>query len=274
MKTKKDNNGSMIPSLMGPTALWQSLIRGPVRILAEVGELSILAIQVIFWMIRPPLRLKVYLEALYFTGVGSIFIVFIVSAFIGAVMSLQTVIGFEMFDAEAMTGGVIALSFTMELSPVFTALLLTARAGSAMATELGTMRVTDQIDALTTMGINPVQYLITPRVIACTIMGPLLCIFFSFVGIAASYVICVIMLNLDPGIFQAKVADWVDPIDVYTGLVKALVLGFVVSLIACRQGFSATGGAAGVGNATTRAVVHGFVIIFIIDYILTSLLQV
>jgi len=136
------------------------------------------------------------------------------------------------------------------------------------------MRVTDQIDALTTMGINPIQYLIAPRVISCTVMAPILCVLFNFVGIYASYVICVLMLNLDPGVFQSTVADWVDPWDVYSGLIKATVLGFFVSLIACRQGFYATGGAAGVGNATTRAVVHGFVIIFVLDYFLTSLLQV
>ncbi len=250
------------------------LSAGPITLFREIGELTILAGQVVFWAVRPPFRVKVYLDSLYYVGVGSIFIVLLVGSFTGAVMSLQTVVGFAQFDAESMTGGVIALSFALEMSPVFTSLLLTARAGSAMATELGTMRVTDQIDALTTMGINPVQYLITPRVISCTVMAPLLCTLFNFVGVLASYVICVVMLNLDPGVFQSTVADWVDPEDIFSGLTKAIVLGFFVSLIACRQGFYASGGAAGVGNATTRAVVHGFVIIFILDYFLTSLLQV
>ena len=159
------------------------------------------------------------------------------------------------------------------MAPVFTALLLSARAGSAMATELGTMRVSDQIDALSTMGINPIQYLVVPRVLSCTLMAPLLCMVFNFVGIGSSYALCVIMLNLDPGIFQDNVANCVAPRDVTGGLLKALVLGFFVSAIACRRGFYATGGAAGVGNATTKAVVHGFVIIFVLDYFLTSLLQ-
>jgi phospholipid/cholesterol/gamma-HCH transport system permease protein len=204
--------------------------------------------------------------------VGSIFIVLLVGGFVGAVLALQTVYGFARFDAEGMVGGVIGLSFTREMAPVFTALMITARAGSAMATELGTMRVTDQIDALATMGLSPVQYLIVPRVLACTIMAPFLCMLFNFVGIMAAYGVCVWMMALDPGVFQDTVATWVDPGDVLGGLMKATVLGFFVSLIACQRGYNARGGAAGVGIATTEAVVHGFVVVFILDYLITSML--
>ena len=197
-----------------------------------------------------------------------------IESFTGAVFALQSVIGLEMFSAENMVGGLVGLGFAREMAPVFTALLLTARAGSAMATELGTMRVTDQIDALATMGISPIQYLVAPRVLACTVMAPVLCTLFNFLGIAGSYMICVVVRNLDPGVFQDTIAYWVDPEDIMTGLAKVTVLGFFISLIACRKGFYATGGAAGVGLATTEAVVHGFVVIFILDYFLTSLLQV
>ncbi len=250
------------------------ILAGPSALLAEVGESAILAGQVIFWLLRPPYRLRVYLDAMYFVGVGTIFIVLLVGGFTGAVFSLQSVIGLQMFGAENMAGGLVGLGFAREMAPVFTALLLTARAGSAMATELGTMRVTDQIDALATMGISPIQYLVSPRVFACTVMAPVLCMLFNFLGVAGAYFICVLMLDLDPGVFRDTIAYWVDPDDVTSGLVKVTVLGFLVSLIACRKGYFASGGAAGVGQATTTAVVHGFVIIFIIDYFLTSLLQV
>ena len=252
----------------------RKLLSGPKRILGEVGELTILAGQVIFWLLRPPLRLRVYLDSMYFVGVGTVFIVFLVGSFTGAVFALQSVIGLEMFGAENMVGGLVGLGFAREMAPVFTALLLTARAGSAMATELGTMRVTDQIDALATMGISPIQYLVAPRVLACTVMAPVLCTLFNFLGIAGSYFICVSVRNLDPGVFQDTIAYWVDPEDIMSGLAKVTVLGFFISLIACRKGYYASGGAAGVGLATTEAVVHGFVVIFILDYFLTSLLQV
>jgi phospholipid/cholesterol/gamma-HCH transport system permease protein len=250
------------------------VLRGPFALLQEVGELAILAVQVIFWIFRPPYRIRVFLEAMYFVGIGTIFIVFLVGSFTGAVFALQSVEGLQMFSAESMVGGLVGIAFAREMAPVFTALLLTARSGSAMATELGTMRVTDQIDALATMGISPIQYLVAPRVFACTVMAPVLCTLFNFLGIGGAYVICVIGLGLDPGVFQDTIAYWVDPDDVTTGLIKVTVLGFFVSLIACRKGFFATGGAAGVGQATTTAVVHGFVVIFILDYFLTSLLQV
>ena len=264
--------GQTKPDLL--TLITRRILAWPSALLKEVGELTILAIQVIFWIFRPPYRVRVYLDAMYFVGVRTIFIVFLVGSFTGAVFAIQSVDGLEIFSAESMVGGLVGVAFSREMAPVFTALLLTARSGSAMATELGTMRVTDQIDALATMGISPIQYLISPRVFACTVMAPVLCTLFNFLGIGGSYVICVISLQLDPGVFQDTIAYWVDPEDVTTGLAKVTVLGFFVSLIACRKGFSATGGAAGVGQATTTAVVHGFVVIFILDYFLTSILQV
>ncbi|MDJ0763787.1 MAG: ABC transporter permease [Myxococcota bacterium] len=249
------------------------LLSGMAALFAEIGELTILAGQVLYWLVRPPYRGRVFLESMYFVGVGTIFIVFLVGSFTGAVFALQSIIGLEMFGAENMVGGLVGYAFATEMAPVFTALLLTARAGSAMATELGTMRVTDQIDALATMGISPTQYLVTPRVFACTVMAPVLCMLFNFLGIGGGYVICIIIRDLDPGVFQDTISYWVDPEDITSGLIKVTVLGFFVSLIACRRGFFATGGAAGVGQATTKAVVHGFVVIFILDYFLTSLLQ-
>lgn len=264
---KTDTKPDLLSGLTG------KLFGGPSRLLREIGELTILAGQVMFWLVRPPYRISVFLDSMFFVGVGTIFIVLLVGSFTGAVFALQSVIGLEMFSAENMVGGLVGLGFAREMAPVFTALLLTARAGSAMATELGTMRVTDQIDALATMGISPIQYLVAPRVLACTLMAPVLCILFNFLGIAGSYFICVVARNLDPGVFLDTIAYWVDPEDVLSGLAKVTVLGFFISLIACRKGYYAKGGAAGVGLATTEAVVHGFVVIFILDYFLTTIFQ-
>lgn len=246
----------------------------PLLLLNEIGELTLLTLQVLMWAFRPPYRLRVYLDSLYFIGVGTVFIVLLVGGFTGAVFTLQSILGLKMFAAESMVGGLVGIGLSREFAPVFTALLLTARAGSAMATELGTMRVTDQIDALATMGISPIQYLVAPRVIACTLMAPLLDVLFNFVGLAGAWVIGIEIYQLDPGVFLDIIADWVDPSDIFGGMVKVTILGFFISVIACRKGFYAKGGAAGVGQATTQAVVHGFVVIFILDYFLTSLIQV
>jgi phospholipid/cholesterol/gamma-HCH transport system permease protein len=250
------------------------LLRGPRDFFSEIGELTMLSAQVVTWAIRPPYRFRVYLDSMYFVGVGTVFIVLLVGGFTGAVFTLQSVIGLKLFKAESMVGGLVALGLSREFAPVFTALLLTARAGSAMATELGTMRVTDQIDALATMGISPIQYLVAPRVFACTVMAPLLDVLFIFVGLAGGWVIAVEIYQLDPGVFTDTIADWLEPKDFFGGMAKSTILGFFVSVIACRKGFFASGGAAGVGEATTKAVVHGFVLIFIMDYFLTSLIQV
>ncbi len=268
MESSKQHKGGAVWNLL------EKLLKWPRSFFLEVGELAILSVQVVMWALRPPYRFKVYLEAMYFVGVGTVFIVLLVGGFTGAVFTLQSVIGLQLFAAESMVGGLVGLALSREFAPAFTALLLTARAGSAMATELGTMRVTDQIDALATMGISPVQYLVAPRVVACTVMAPLLDVLFNFVGLAGAWLLAVEVYQLDPGVFLDIIADWVEPKDILGGMLKCTILGFFISVIACRKGFFASGGAAGVGEATTKAVVHGFVLIFIMDYFLTSLIQV
>jgi phospholipid/cholesterol/gamma-HCH transport system permease protein len=169
-------------------------------------------------------------------------------------------------------GSTVALSLAKELSPVLTGLMVTGRAGSGIATELGTMRVTEQIDALQTMAVNPVQYLVVPRFIAGLVMVPALSVLFTLVGMCGAYFVGVILMNIDPGVFISKTRWLVDPDDILNGLVKAVVFGGILTLVGCYKGFYASGGARGVGMATTQSVVVSSVAILIADYFLTALM--
>jgi phospholipid/cholesterol/gamma-HCH transport system permease protein len=238
---------------------------------AELGALSKLFGETVFWGIRPPYRGRLLVEAMEFIGIGSIFIVSLTALFVGGVLALQLVDGFRDFGAENQTGAVIGLALAREVGPVFAALMVTSRAGSAMTTELGSMRVTNQIDALVTMAVSPVQYLVFPRVVAGFVMVPVLTMLFNVVGVAGAFFVAVTLLGLDPGVFMDRLKWLVDWDDVSQGLIKAMVFGVAVTLIACRHGFYAQGGAAGVGRATNRAVVQSAIAILMLDYLVTSI---
>jgi phospholipid/cholesterol/gamma-HCH transport system permease protein len=237
----------------------------------ELGSLFELLAQAVFWGVRPPYRGRLMVEAMEFVGIGSIFIVSLTALFVGGVLALQLVDGFRDFGAENQTGAVIGLALAREVGPVFAALMVTSRAGSAMTTELGSMRVTNQIDALVTMAVNPVQFLVVPRLVAGLVMVPVLTMLFNVVGVFGAFFVAVTLLGLDPGVFMDRLKWLVDWDDVSQGLIKAMVFGIAVTLIACRQGFYAKGGAAGVGRATNRAVVQSAIAILMLDYVVTSL---
>jgi phospholipid/cholesterol/gamma-HCH transport system permease protein len=238
---------------------------------AELGALSKLFGEAVFWGVRPPYRGRLFVEAMEFIGIGSIFIVSLTALFVGGVLALQLVDGFRDFGAENQTGAVIGLALAREVGPVFAALMVTSRAGSAMTTELGSMRVTNQIDALVTMAVSPVQYLVVPRVVGGLVMLPVLTMLFNIVGVFGAFFVAVTLLGLDPGVFMDRLKWLVDWDDVAQGLIKALVFGVAVTLIACRHGFFAEGGAAGVGRATNRAVVQSAIAILMLDYLVTSM---
>jgi phospholipid/cholesterol/gamma-HCH transport system permease protein len=240
--------------------------------LEGLGQLVELTWLTLVWLIRPPFRFRQLLNAMEFTGVQSVFIVSLTGIFSGMVLSLQTVHSLKQFSAEGVVGSVVAISLAREISPVFAALMVTARAGSAMAAELGNMRVTEQIDALVTMGVSPVQYLLSPRLLASVLMLPLLCILYSCVGMLGAWVVAVRWLGVDPGIFVANIEKYLTLNDFMMGQVKAAAFGFLISAISCRQGFYAAGGAKGVGEATTRAVVQSAVAILIANYIITNVM--
>lgn len=238
--------------------------------LDRLGAVLLLTGQTLAWLLRPPYRLSQLFLAMDFIGVKSIFIVGLTGTFSGMVLSLQTVHSLRQFSAEGVVGSIVAVSLCREISPVFAALMVTARAGSAMAAELGNMRVTEQIDALTTMGVSPIQYLLSPRLLASVLMLPLLFVLYTCVGMVGAYVVAVEWLSVDPGVFLSNIEKYLQPSDLYMGLTKALVFGFLLCSISCTQGFFASGGAKGVGEATTRAVVLSSVAVLVMNYLLTS----
>jgi phospholipid/cholesterol/gamma-HCH transport system permease protein len=238
----------------------------------DLGATVLLFWQAMTWMVRPPYRIAQLMIAIEFIGAGSLFIAGLVGMFTGMAFTLSTIVGFRQFSAEGMVGGVVALALARELAPVLAAVVVTARAGSTMASELGNMRVTEQIDAITTMGVSPVQYLVVPRVVATTLVLPLLAMCFAIAGMFGSWVVAVVWQQIDPGVFFDKIQTFVKWADVQMLLVKAGLFGIIVSTICCKKGFFASGGARGVGEATAKAVVSSIVAIFAADYIVTSIM--
>jgi phospholipid/cholesterol/gamma-HCH transport system permease protein len=233
----------------------------------EVGGVASLGWQVARWAVRTPFRVENIFAQLDFVGVGSVFIVGLTALFSGMVFAQQSSRAFQLFNAESLVGPTVALTLTRELAPVFSALMVTMRAVSAMCTELGTMRVTEQVDALETMAVNPIQYLLVPRVIAGVVMVPMLTMLFNTIGMAGAYLIAVNLKGISPGTFINRTQQWLDPEDISEGLVKAVVFGFAVTLIGCYKGYNASGGAKGVGQATTEAMVASALAIVVLDYV-------
>lgn len=244
----------------------ENLGSGFIAGIGTLGGLAMLAFDVFRWAFRRPFRVQNLFAQLDFVGVGSIFIVSLTGMFTGMVFAQQSSRAFELFGAESLVGPTVALTITRELAPVFSALMVTMRAGSAMCTELGTMRVTEQVDALETMAVNPVQYLLVPRVLAGLIMLPALTILFDMAGLVGGFFVSVEVKGISAGTWLARTQQWLDPEDIFEGLIKAAVFGFAVTLIACYKGFNASGGAKGVGKATTEAMVGAALAIFILDY--------
>lgn len=248
------------------------LWRFPWSFIEVLGQMLILLGQTVRWTFRRPFRWGLFLQSLEFIGVGSLGIISLVSIFVGGVFGLQSVEAFRKFQADAYVGSAVSITLSRELAPVLTALMVTGRAGSAMATELGSMRITEQIDALSALAVNPVQYLIVPRLLAGIIMMPVLTMIFNVVGILGAYVFAVIIKGVDPGVFIYNIRWYTDISDVLSGLIKSAFFGLALALIGCFQGYNASGGAKGVGLATMRAVVTSSVAILVLDFILTHIL--
>jgi phospholipid/cholesterol/gamma-HCH transport system permease protein len=222
---------------------------------------------------RRPFRWQLLLKQMEFIGNKSLGVVLLTGTFTGMVMTFQLYRTLKDFSSETIVGGVVAVAMIRELGPVLSSLMVNARAGSAIAAELGTMKVTEQIDALFALGVNPIQYLFSPRILAGLLMQPLLTAINDVMAVAGGYLVGVWLLGVDSGIFMAKVWDFTKFGDIMQGNVKAMVFGVILTQVGCFKGYNTSGGAEGVGRATTEAVVISAVSILFSDYLITVFWQ-
>jgi len=244
-------------------------LREPVAVLGDYVLFTYLSC---LWWFRRPYRFGELVKHMEFIGNKSISIICLTGAFTGMALSFQVHLGFVIINATSLVGPTVGLGITRELAPVLTGLIVSARAGGAMAARLGTMRVTEQIDALEVMGVNPKQYLIAPRIVASVLVVPLLVAIFDYVALLGAYLVTIRFLGLDEAIFTDKLYLFVDPEDIFHGIVKGCFFGFIFASICSHSGFNTKGGAKGVGEATNRGVVTSMVVIVISDYFLTNLI--
>jgi phospholipid/cholesterol/gamma-HCH transport system permease protein len=221
---------------------------------------------------KRPLRLKKIVEQMEVIGFNSLPIVILTALFTGMVLVLQTAISLTRFGVREQSGGIAAVAFARELGPVLTAVILSGRVCAGIAAEIGTMKVTEQIDAMQTLGTDPVRYLVVPRLIAATLMVPALCVFSNFIGFLGGYVVGVHHVGIPAGLFIQTAKARVTLSDAVSGIVKTPLFGMIIAVVGCYQGFRATGGAEGVGRATTRAVVASSILVLITNYIQTDLI--
>lgn len=249
---------------MNPITVFPELVR-------RLGAFSLFIFDSLAIACRPPYRIGLIIKELEFVGNQSLFIVGLTGAFSGAVFAFQIWLAFIMVGTDSMTIGMVSLSLIREIAPILTAIVVAGRAGAAMAAQIGIMRVTEQIDALEVMAVDPKQYLVAPKIIASTIATPLLTGLFGMIGTLGGYLIAVYVCHVDPGISMQKLQYYVAPWDFYHGIVKSVIFGLLLSAIGCYKGFKARNGAEGVGRATNEAVVYSIVVILVLDYFLSVL---
>jgi len=237
---------------------------------SSLGDFSLFCWQTLRWTFLGKFRGKILFKESLKIGVKSTFIILLVGLFSGMVFALQTGYSFRLFNAESLVGSTVGIALSRELAPVFTSLMVVARAGSAMAAEIGTMRVTEQVDALRSMAVSPISYLVVPKVLATTFMVPLLVMVFNAFGLLGAYVVAVHLLDIPEGPYLYWYHYYLSPQDYYQGIIKGFLFGLLLSLIACRQGYRTTHGAEGVGRSTTVAVVAGSVAILVVNYFLAT----
>ena len=251
--------------------LLQPLGRAFLGFLEAAGRIAIFTGIAVTHCVRPPYYPRLILRQLIEIGYYSLPVVGLTAIFTGMVLALQSYTGFTRFNAESAIPNVVVISITRELGPVLAGLMVAGRIGAAMAAEIGTMRVTEQIDALTTLSTNPMKYLVAPRIIAGIAMLPLLVLVADIIGVFGGYLVSIYKLGFNPATYIRNTIDFMETIDVVSGLVKASVFGFLVSLMGCYHGYQSRGGAQGVGAATTNAVVSASILILIFNYIITEL---
>lgn len=222
---------------------------------------------------KGPFRGEEIFKHMEFIGNKSVVIIAMTGVFTGLALAYQIFLGFVKVNATNIVGPTVAMGITRELGPVLTGLIVAARAGGAMAARLGTMRVSEQIDALEVMGVDSKQYLVAPRIVAAVLTMPLLCAIFDFVAMMGAHFLCINVLGLDEAIFWDKISLWINPGDIYQGLFKAAIFGVVFAAVCCNRGFNASGGAKGVGEATNTGVVNSMVLIIVTSFFLTNFIR-
>jgi len=235
----------------------------------SIGRLTTFMAATLNHCVRPPFYPRMILRNMVEIGFYSLPVVGLTGIFAGMVLALQSYTGFSRFSAEGAIANVVVLSITRELGPVLAGLMVAGRIGAAMAAEIGTMRVTEQVDALTTLSTNPIKYLVVPRVIAGVTMMPVLVLVADIIGVFGGYIVAVYQLGFNPSIYLKNTWDFLQVMDVVSGLVKASVFGFIITLLGCYNGFYSKGGAQGVGQATTNAVVSASILLLAFNYVLT-----
>ncbi len=245
--------------------------RATLGFLADVGRLCLFAAQSVLAIFTPPFYFANMGRQLLSVGYYSLPVVGLTALFTGAVLAQQIYIGTGRYDAESTVPTIVVFGITRELGPVIASLMVAGRVASAMAAELGTMRVTEQIDALTTLATNPFRYLIAPRLLAATLMMPVLVLVGDIIGVMGGWLLATTVLGYNSMGYLQRSADFLEAWDVASGLIKAGVFGFIIALMGCYQGFNSRGGAQGVGRATTNAVVSASILILAANYVITSI---
>jgi phospholipid/cholesterol/gamma-HCH transport system permease protein len=245
--------------------------RATLGFFADVGRLCLFMAQAVVSIFTPPFYLTNLGRQLLSVGFYSLPVVGLTAVFTGAVLAQQIYIGTGRFNAESTVPTIVVFGITRELGPVLASLMVAGRVSAAMAAELGTMRVTGQIDALTTLATSPFKYLIAPRLLAATLMMPLLVLLGDVIGVMGGWLIATTALDYNSGAYLQNTVDFIEVWDVMSGLIKAAVFGFILALMGCYQGFNSSGGAQGVGRATTNAVVSASILILAANYIITSI---
>jgi len=245
--------------------------RGTIGAVRATGAVALFGALGLSHLLRPPFYGRMFLLAFIDFSYFSLPVVALTAVFSGAVIALQSYTGFSRFNAENAIAGIVVLSVVRELGPVLAGLMVAGRVGAAMAAELGTMRVTDQIDALGTLSTNPMKYLVAPRLLAGVLAVPLLVAVADVLGVAGGFLVSTVKLGFNPSTYLANTLTILTTTDVVAGLVKAAVFGFLIALMGCYHGYNSRGGAQGVGSATTSAVVAASILILAFDYVLTEL---
>lgn len=243
------------------------------EITPALGRITLYMITSTAWFFRPPFRTKLFINEMVFMGNKSLFIVGLTASFSGMVFAFQIYSGFTAFSVDSFVGPIVAIAVTKELAPVFCGLVVAGRCGAAMAAQIGTMKVTEQVDALEVMGVNSIQYLAVPKIFATVVTMPMLAAIYMLIANVGSYLVGTAVLGIDEAAYFAKAGDFMKLSMISEGLIKAAVFGYLIAIVGTYQGFAVTGGAEGVGKGTNMAVVWGMILVLVVDFFLTAILM-